>query len=45
MLSRHQVMSGTDQLLTVAEHFKPVFEKTIEVAVAVDAVWGQMEHL
>lgn len=40
-------MSGTDQLLTVAEHFKPVFEKTIEVAVAVavDAVCGgQMEH-
>ena len=27
-----QVMSGTDQLLTVAEHFKPVFEKTVKVA-------------
>lgn len=23
-------MSGTDQLLTVAEHFKPLFEKTVE---------------
>ena len=30
---QRQVMSGTDQLLTVAEHFKPIFEKTIEVAV------------
>ena len=27
-----QVISGTDQLLTVAEHFKPVFEKTVKVA-------------
>lgn len=26
-----QVISGTDQLLTVAEHFKPVFEKTVKV--------------
>ena len=25
-----KVMSGTDQLLTVAEHFKPLFEKTVE---------------
>ena len=23
-------MSGTDQLLTVAEHFKPLFEKTVK---------------
>ena len=37
-----QVMSGTDQLLTVAEHFKPVFEKTVQVAVGPGACckWG-----
>ncbi len=28
--SSKQVMSGTDQLLTVAEHFKPLFEKTVK---------------